>query len=120
MKVARHQWGKWVFGAGVGIPDASQPGLEKAGETMKEKLSSSAEQKGSLRWRQRQHWKQSGVLPIWWINSPCKKKKMVREQSDRSLSQDANFVHIPHGSAFIPTPAVAERDVSYFLLFASL
>lgn len=48
------------------------------------------------------------------------KKKMVREKSDRSLSQDANFVHIPHGSAFIPTPAVAERDVSYFLLFTSL
>lgn len=42
---------------GEGSPDASQPGLEKAGETMKETLSSPlpspTEQKGSLRWTQK-------------------------------------------------------------------
>ena len=63
--------------------------------------------------------KKSGVLSIWWINSPCE-KEVVREKSDGSLSQDTNLVRVPHGSAFMPIPALAEMDVSYFLLFASL
>lgn len=65
---------------------------------MKEKLSSPAERKGSLKWRQK-----AALEKIWCsfrlLDQFFLQKKVVRENSDRLLFQeDTNFVHIPHGA----------------------